>query len=146
MYDIDNCVCGVILNFEPCDSCFKNQNKIGFNRYMSCCNRIKRPKLDLLCFSRLQMVVLNDFVLFLKQESGSKARGTEKAFSKALHAGSKVKVFKLFSNSGNLVNLAKSILNSIYTILQAETLIFTCPPFSVFRCQSFRPGGGGSPS
>ena len=41
--------------FEPSslelgDSCFKNQNKIGFNRYISCCNRIKRPNLDLLCF------------------------------------------------------------------------------------------------
>ena len=57
---------------EPCDSCFKNQNKIGFDRYISCCNRIKRPNLDLLCFSRLQMVVLNYVVLFLKQESGSK--------------------------------------------------------------------------
>ena len=27
-------------------SCFKNQNKISFNRYISCCNRIKRPNLD----------------------------------------------------------------------------------------------------
>ena len=45
------------------------------------------------------MVVLNDFVLFLKQESGSraqgskaqgsKARGMKKAFSKVLHARSK---------------------------------------------------------
>ena len=44
------------------------------------------------------MVVLNDFVLFLEQESGSraqdsKARGMEKAFSKVLHARSKVKEF-----------------------------------------------------
>ena len=49
-------------------------------------------------FSKLQMVVLNDFALFLKQESGSraqgsKARGMKKAFSKVLHARSKVKEF-----------------------------------------------------
>ena len=63
----------------------------------------------------------------------------KKAFSEVLHARSKVKEF--FSNSENLVNLAKSILNGIYTTLQAETLILTCPPFSLFSCQSFRPGG-----
>ena len=45
------------------------------------------------------MVVLNDFVLFLKQESGSrlegsKARRMKKAFRKVLHARSKVKEFK----------------------------------------------------
>ena len=50
-------------------------------------------------FSRPQMVVLSDFVLFLKQESGSRAQGSKalgmkKAFSKVLHARSKV--FKLF--------------------------------------------------
>ena len=45
-------------------------------------------------------------------------------------------IFTFFSNSGNLVNLAKSILNSIYATLRAETLILTCPPFP---CQSFRP-------
>ena len=28
-------------------------------------------------FSKLQMVVLNDFVLFLKQESGSRAQGSK---------------------------------------------------------------------
>ena len=61
-----------------------------------------------------------------------------------LHARSKVnEFFKLFSNSGSLVNPAKSILNSIYATLQAETLILTCPPFSSFSCQSFRQGGGG---
>ena len=77
------------------------------------------------------MVVLNDFVLFLKQESGSRAqgskaqgskdqgskaqgskvRGKKKVFSKVLHARSKE--FLNFSNSGNLVNPAKSVLNSI---------------------------------
>ena len=72
------------------------------------------------------MVVLNDFVLFLKQESGSraqgskaqssKARGMKKAFSEVLHARSKI----------------KNILNSIHTTLQAETLIFICPPFPLF--------------
>ena len=31
-----------LLGLEPCDSCFKNQNKIGFNRYVLCCNRIKK--------------------------------------------------------------------------------------------------------
>ena len=79
----------MILNFEPrgfepCDSCFKNQNKIGFNRYNSCRNRIIRPNVVCYVFSRLQMVVLNDFVLFLKQESGSRAQGwkaREKAYS-----------------------------------------------------------------
>ena len=40
-------------------------------------------------------------------------------------------IFKLFSNSRNLVNLAKSILNSIYATLQAETLILTSPPFTL---------------
>ena len=52
-------------------------------------------------FSKLQMVVLNDFVLFLRQESGSraqgsKARGMKKALSKVLHARSKVKGFLTF--------------------------------------------------
>ena len=42
-------------------------------------------------FSRLQMVVLNDFVLFLKQESGSRAQGSKapgmkKALSKVLNS------------------------------------------------------------
>ena len=68
----------------------------------------------------------------------------KKAFRKVLHARLKVKDFlKVFSNSGNLVNLAKSILNSIYTTLQAETLILSCPPFSLFSCQSFRLVGPG---
>ena len=113
-----------------------------------CCNRIKKAEPRFALFSsRLQTVVLKDFVLFLKQESGSrvqgsKARGIKKAFSNVLHARSKVKEFlNFFSNSGNLVNLAKSILNSIYTTLQAETLILTCPPFPLFSCQSFRPRG-----
>ena len=47
-------------------------------------------------------------------------------------------VFELFSNLGNFVNMAKSILSSIYTTLQAETSIRTCPPFfPLFFCQSF---------
>ena len=88
----------------------------------------------MLCFSSLQMVVLNDFVLFLKQESGSraqgskaqssKARGMKKASSEVSHASSKI----------------KNILNSIYTTLQAETLIFSfiCLYFPV---SGFAPGG-----
>ena len=44
------------------------------------------------------MVVLKDFVLFLKEKSGSRAqgskvRGMKKAFSKVFHARSKVKEF-----------------------------------------------------
>ena len=51
---------GVILSFgprplslEPCDSCFENQNKIGFSRYILCCNRIKKAKPRIAMFSRL---------------------------------------------------------------------------------------------
>ena len=80
------------------------------------------------------MAVLNDFVLFLKQESGSraqgskaqgsKARGMKKAFSEVLQAKSKI----------------KNILNSIYTTLQAEALIFIFLYLpSVFSCQSCCP-------
>ena len=29
----------------------------------------------------------------------------------------------------------------MYTTMQAETLILTCPHFSLFSCKSFRPGG-----
>ena len=66
----------------------------------------------------------------------------KKAFSKVLHARSKVKeFFNFFSNSGNLVNLLKSTLNIIHTTLQAETLILACPPFCLIFCQSFCPGG-----
>ena len=56
---------------------------------------LKSNQKDLLCFSRLQMVVLKDSILFLKQESGSSAQGSrmKKAFSKVLHARSKVKEF-----------------------------------------------------
>ena len=84
------------------------------------------------------MVVLKDFVLFLKQESGSKnKKGIQESVA---HDDVEDKgIFKLFSNSGNLVNLAKSILRSIYTTLQAEILILTCPPsFPLFSCQSFK--------
>ena len=65
----------------------------------------------------------------------------QKAFSKVLHARSEAKEFFTFSNSGTLVNLAKSILNSIYTTLQAETLILTSPPLPLFSCQPFRSRG-----
>ena len=49
---------GVILNFgpaspralEPCDSCL---NKIGFSRYILCCNRTKKAKPRIAIFSRL---------------------------------------------------------------------------------------------
>ena len=54
---------GVIINFgppafkpgalEPFDSCFENQNKIGFSRYILCCNRIKKAKPRIAMFSRL---------------------------------------------------------------------------------------------
>ena len=64
------------------------------------------------------MVVLNDFVLFLKQESGSraqrlKAQGSreEKGIQQSV-AREVEGIFELFSNSGNLVNPAKSVLNS----------------------------------
>ena len=99
------------------------------------CNQIKKvePRFAMF-FSRLHMAVLKDFVLFLKQESGSrgsrleglKARGMKKAFSQVLQAKSKI----------------KNILNSIYTTLQAEALIliFLYLP-SVFSCQSFCPRG-----
>ena len=86
------------------------------------------------------------FKLFLKQESGSRAQGSrdEKSIPQSVAREVEGKgIFQLFSNSGNLVNLAQSILNSIYTTLQAETLILTCPPFSLFFCQSFRAEGGG---
>ena len=43
----------------------------------------ERPNLDSLCSSRLQMVGLKDIVLFLKQESGSKARDSRTQGSKA---------------------------------------------------------------
>ena len=96
------------------------------------------------------MVVLNDFILFLKQESGSRLEGSrlkEKGIPQSVAREVEGKgILKLFSNSGNLVNLAKAILNSIYTTLQAEILILTCPLFTLFSCQSFRPvgpGGGG---
>ena len=88
------------------------------------------------------MVVLNDFVLSLKQESGSRLEGSrdEKGIQQSV-AREVEGIFKLFSNSGNLVNPAKFVLNSIYTTLQAVTLILTCPPSSLFSCQSFRQGG-----
>ena len=96
-------------------------------------------------FSRLQIVVLKDFVLFLKQESGLRAQGSrnKKGIQQIVAREVEGKgIFKPFSNSGNLVNLAKSVLNSIYTTLQAETLILTCPPsFPLFCCQSFRRRG-----
>ena len=38
---------------EPCDSCFQNQNKIGFSRYILCCNRTKKAKPRIAMFSRL---------------------------------------------------------------------------------------------
>ena len=41
-----------------------------------CCNRIERAEPGLLCFSRLQVVILKDFVMFLKQGSGSKLKGS----------------------------------------------------------------------
>ena len=38
---------------EPCDSCFQNQNEIGFSRYILCCNRTKKAKPRIAMFSRL---------------------------------------------------------------------------------------------
>ena len=71
----------------------------------TCTFRVAGPGFAM--FSRLQIVVLNDFVLFLKQESGSRAQGSKaqgskartmkKAFRKVLYARSKVKeVFNFF--------------------------------------------------
>ena len=58
------------------------------------------------------MVVLKDFVLFLKQESGSR---DENGIQQLSHTTtSKVKEFlKLFPDSRNSVNLAESILSSL---------------------------------
>ena len=77
-----------------------------------CCSGIKRLNLDLLWFSRLQMVVLKVFVLFLKQESSSRAQGhkaqdskagrMKKAVSKVSQAMSKVKELFNFLNFPNL--------------------------------------------
>ena len=63
---------------------------MGFNSYISCWNRIinRAESRNAMVFPKLQMGVLNDFVLFLKQESGSNARGMKKSFSKVLHARS----------------------------------------------------------
>ena len=48
----------VILNFEPWDSCFKNQNKKFPIGIFWIAIELKRLNLDLLSFSRLQMIVL----------------------------------------------------------------------------------------
>ena len=55
------------LSREPCNSCFKNQNKIGIF-YIAL--KLKSLNVDLLCFSRAQEVVLKVFILFLKEQSG----------------------------------------------------------------------------
>ena len=107
------------------------------------------PNLDLLCFSQATDSRFKRFFTVLKTRirlEGSRLEGSrledsrdEKGIqqSDARELEGK-EIFKLFADSGNLVNLAKSI---IYTTLQAETLILTCPPFPLFSCQLFRPRG-----
>ena len=48
-------------------------------------------------FSKLQMVVLNDFVLFLKQESSSSAQGLKAQYG--CRNGAKFNVLKFYSYS-----------------------------------------------
>ena len=55
-------------------------------------NKKAEPRFAML-FSRLQRVILNDFVLFLKQESGSRGQGSKDAKAKCCTRGRKVKEF-----------------------------------------------------
>ena len=61
---------GLILNFspgalEPCDSCFENQNKIGFSKNILCSIESKRLDLELLCFPGYVQMVLKDLFLVI---------------------------------------------------------------------------------
>ena len=49
-----------------------------------CCSTIKKAEPRLSMFSRPQMVDLKVFVLFSKQESGSRAQGIKKALTVAV--------------------------------------------------------------
>ena len=79
------------------------------------------------------MVVLNDFVLFLKQESGWKSEGSRlqrlEGFSEVLHARSKI----------------KNILNSILYYPASRNINSFLPSFSFiclyFPVSRFAPGG-----
>ena len=65
---------------ESCDSCFENQNKIGFSRFILCCNRIKKAKTRIAMFSRLctdgpkgfllVIFICENFLLFLCKTFG----------------------------------------------------------------------------
>ena len=80
---------------EPCISCFKNQNKIGFNRYILCCSQIKKAESRFAMFFQAIDGCFKNLCTVVKTRISGLI--DEKAFRKVSHMYMMSKVKQLFN-------------------------------------------------